>query len=199
MSNYGPLAGVVGTVGAILSAGGAITLAWKRGADWLPPEDDVPKGPARVAGVLTTIAIAAMWLETGRALYARDLERISGICAVITVLALLTYVFLMNVFVYQRRMINRGGHEESRRIIGGFCLTAAARTGLQQATTIQRLLDGAGNDPDLVWTRASRAMAKICFIVAFLGLQVGGSLAISAIALSLDAPTAANTPASPVG
>jgi hypothetical protein len=199
MSNYGPLAGVVGTVGAILSAGGAITLAWKRGADWLPPEDDVPKGPARVAGVLTTIAIAAMWLETGRGLDARDLERISGISAATTVLSLLAYVFLMSVFVYQRRVINQSGQEESRRLIGGFLLTSAARTGLQQATTVQRLLDGAGNDPDLVWTRASRAMAKICFIVAFLGLQVSGSLAVSAIALSLDAPTTVGKQTSPIG
>src|SRR5690349_4053864 len=83
MTDYGPLAGLVASVGALLSAGAAITLAWVRKAQWAPPEDDVPTGPAKVAALITTVAIAGLWFETGKSLYARDLEIVAGLCAAV--------------------------------------------------------------------------------------------------------------------
>jgi hypothetical protein len=91
MNEYGPLAGLVASVVALLSAGAAITVAWVRNADWAPPEDDVPSGPAKVAALLATIIIAALWFETGKQFLSNDLEKIAITCGILSFLFLLIY------------------------------------------------------------------------------------------------------------
>jgi hypothetical protein len=75
---YGLLAGLVGSVAALLSAGAAITSAWVRTANWAPPEDGVPSAPTKVCALLTAVAVAGLWFETGKSLSSRDLEIIAG-------------------------------------------------------------------------------------------------------------------------
>jgi hypothetical protein len=186
MTDYGPLAGLVGSAGSLLAAGGAITVAWVRKAKWAPPEDDVPAGPARVASLLTTIAIAWLWFETGKGLHSRALEVLAAAGGGITLVSLLVYSSLIAIYVYQREVAVSSSSTETRRTIGGFWLTANARAALEKAKTIQRVFTGSGYDPDLVWPRASRALVKVLFIISFMGLQVSGSIALASITLSVD-------------
>jgi len=186
MNEYGPLAGLVASVAAILAAGGAITLAWVRNATWAPPEEDVPNAPARVASLLTTIAVAGLWFETGKSLSARELEIIAAFTGGLTFFFLLLYTLMMGVYIFEKRMANEHGQVESRRTVGGFWLTPHGREGLKSALTAQRLLEGAAYQNDLVWSRYSRSLVKMVLIVAFTGLIFCGSTAISSIALSID-------------
>ena len=194
MNDYGPLAGLVASVGALLSAGGAITLAWMRTSNWTPPEDDVPSGPSKVASLLTASAVAGMWFETGKSLTSRDLQQISAVAGGLMVVALILYTFMMGVFVYERQVAQPDGRSvDTKKTIGGFWLLPAAKKGLHNAQTVQRLFAGAAYDPDLLWSRLSRSLVKIIFILSFITLLVSGSVAISSIALSID-PSAFYSP-----
>jgi hypothetical protein len=186
MSEYGLLAGLVASVTALLAAGGAITLAWVRNASWAPPEDDVPNGPARIASLLTAIAVAGLWFETGKSLTSRNLEIIAEYAGGITLLFLHLYTLMLGVYIYEKKVADVHGQMETKRTVGGFWLTRQGRGGLAAAQTVQRLFEGAAYDPDLVWPRVARSLVKLVFIIVFTGLIVSGSTAISSIALSID-------------
>jgi hypothetical protein len=143
MSEYGPLAGLVASVTAILAAGAAITLTWVRNANWAPPEDDVPAAPAKVASLLTAVAVAALWFETGKGLSARDLETVAAFAGGLTFFFLLIYSLMVGVYVYERKVADTEGKVEVRRSVGGFWLTRDGREGLKAARTVQRLFEGA--------------------------------------------------------
>lgn len=189
MTDYGPFAGLVASVGTLLAAGGAITIAWVRNASWAPPEDDVPHGPARIASLLTAIAVAGLWFETGRGLSARNLQIIAIYAGVATLIFLLLYTLMLGVYIYEKKIVDLHGQIETRRTVGGFWLTQQGKQSLAAAGTIQRLFEGAAYDPDLVWPRIARSLVKLVFIIAFTGLIVSGSTAISSIALSIDPST----------
>lgn len=182
---YGLLAGLVGSVAALLSAGAAITAAWVRTANWSPPEDGVPSAPQKVCALLTAVAVAGLWFETGKGLSSRDLQKIAGVTGGLTFLFLLIYTLLIMVYVYQKQLPNLSWV----RTTGGFWLTRAARAKLhtpQVNGDKQTLLRGAAYNNDLVWPRVARGLVMICFIVGFVGLTFCGSVAISSIALSID-------------
>jgi hypothetical protein len=193
VSEYGPLAGLVASVGALLAAAGAIRLAWMRTSDWTPPEDDVPAAPAKVTSLLTAVAVAGFWFETGKSLTSRDLEKIAIIAGILTVIALVIYAIMMGVFVYERQVARPDGNGvDTKKTVGGFQLTPAAKQGLAEAKTVQRLFAGAAYDPDLLWPRFSRSLVKTVLMLSFIALLLCGSIAISCIALSID-PSASGT------
>jgi len=49
--------------------------------------------------------------------------------------------------------------------------------------SVQQLFEGAAYKADLVWTRASRALAKQAFALAYIGLNLSGTMALSCAAL----------------
>jgi hypothetical protein len=189
---YGLLAGLVGSVAALLSAGAAITAAWVRTANWAPPEDGVPSAPTKVCALLTAVAVAGLWFETGKSLSSRDLEIIAGSAGGLTFLFLLIYTALIMVYVYQKQLPDLSWV----RTTGGFWLTKTARQKLhlpEVSGDKQKLLHGAAYNSDLVWPRFARGLVMICFIVGFVGITFCGSVAISSIALSID-PSASKVP-----
>jgi hypothetical protein len=189
MNQYGLLAGLVASVGALLAAGAAITAAWKRGANWAPPEDGVPTAPAKVASLLTAVAVGGLWFETGKSLSSRDLEIIAASAGGITFAFLLIYTLLIIIYVFEKEV----AHADPIRTTGGFWLTPAGREGLKQAKNVQELFRGSGYNRELVWPRPARALVTIAFIIGFTGLILFGSVAIASIALSID-PSASKVP-----
>jgi len=61
---FGPLTGLVGTVGSIFAAGVAIALTWRGRARWEPSETDIAKGPERVGGLVTAVLIVILFVVT---------------------------------------------------------------------------------------------------------------------------------------
>jgi hypothetical protein len=181
--DYGPLTDLVKYAGILISSAGAIGLTWRRRANWEPSEQDVPKGPARVAGLLTAVAIGIVWTQYATVAFKAPLVRFAVSLGAGCLAFLLVYGYLIARFVYERTVSPKKNQTQTVKVIGGFTLTKDAMKQLRNAGTIQKLFEGAAFDPDLVWTRASRALAKQLFVLCFIGLNVCGTLALSCAAL----------------
>ncbi len=177
---YGELGGVVKTVGALVSTSVAIGLTWRGRAKWEPSEEDISKGPQKVGGLLTAVPTALLWSFWANRQHLDFLSQLAmGLC-VACAMFLLLYGFLVTTQTYT---VTRGSKRKRvvQKIIGGFGLSARAKLATQNDTftTIQDFLQQEVYDPDRVWSRPSRAAAKVCFVVCYLGLIVCGSLALA--------------------
>jgi hypothetical protein len=186
-ADYGSLGPVVTTVGWLMSATAAITFSWRRRAKWEPSEQDVATAPQRVGGLLTAVGIGIVWKRLNDVAYDDLLTRLAIELAIGCSASLVLYTLLISTKTYTQQYSPAPNQTASRRIIGGFCLTDAARIKLREkrSLTVQNLLTGSGNDPDKVWKPFCRAAAKVCFVIGYLGLTVCGSIALTATAILL--------------
>jgi hypothetical protein len=184
-ADFGTLAPLVQAAGWLMSASIAIALTWRRRAKWEPSEEDVPQGPARVAGMLTAVAVALVWVRMSEIAYLNQLTVLAITTALAAMLFLLAYGFLVTTNTYVVLTSPALNQVKETKIIGGFSLMphAKAKTGGKTARTVQEVLAGAGYDVDKVWPRASRAAAKAGFVVCYIGLTVCGTIAITAAAM----------------
>lgn len=197
---YGSLAPLVKVVGWLVSASVAIGLSWRGRAKWEPVEEDVARGQAKVAGLLTAVGIAVIWSRLANPSHVDLITRMAMWFAAGAVLALLIYGLFISMWVYQRQVLNPQNEVIEEKIIGGFALTAQARAvrrrqKTKQPVTVQELFAGAAYDPDKLWHRPVRAFSKLCFAICYMCLVVCGSIGIScaAILLLLSAPQIAKT------
>ena len=191
---YGPLTGLVGVVGSLVAAGAAIALTWRGRSRWEPSETDIPNGPQRVGGLVTTVLIAILWALTRGSTSAGVLAGLALGLLVALVASLLGYGYVTATQTYD-------GAQAGHKIIGGFRLIPAAKSALREhRSTTQQLFASVAYDPDRVWPRRSRASAKLVFTVLYLVLVVSGSLALAAAAILVEkqaaggAPTASPSP-----
>jgi hypothetical protein len=182
----GTLAPVVKAAGWLISAVAAIGLTWRQRAHWEPAEEDVSQGPARVGGLLSAVALALIWTLLATTGHRGTLAVTAITLAALSLLALLGYGYLIATQLYDK-LIMSGPDTTRIIIIGGFRRTPAATAKLAERTdlTVQTLLADAAYDPDLVWPRPSRALAKMSFTAAYLLLTVCGTLALSTAAILL--------------
>src|SRR5689334_13490539 len=94
--NYGALTSLVRAAGTLVSAAIAIGLTWRGRAKWEPSEVDIPKGPERVAGLLTAVAVAIIWSLISDTTHLTLLTQLAIGLAVGTLFALLIYSFLIS-------------------------------------------------------------------------------------------------------
>jgi hypothetical protein len=181
--DYGPLTDLVKYAGILISAAGAIGLTWRRRANWEPSEQDVPKGPARVAGLLTAVAIGVIWTQYSSPAFKTPIVIVAGSLGAACLVFLLVYGYLIARFVFEQTISPKKNQTQTVKSIGGFGLTKDAKKQLRNAGSVQKLFEGAAFDPDLIWPRESRALAKQLFVLCFIGLNVCGSLALSCAAL----------------
>jgi len=100
--------------------------------------------------------------------------------------SLLIYGVLVGTLIYEVVESPAPNQTASRSIVGGFWLTRdAKRQKRKSRVTTQRLLEGAAYDLDLLWSRFSRALAKVFMTLFYLGLTVCGSLALTCAAMIL--------------
>ena len=184
-ADYGALTVLVKTVAAVVSATAAIGLAWRGRARWEPSEEDLPAGPQRVGGLLTAVAIALLWTLGADVVRIRFLTMLAIGTALACLAALLVYSLLIGMQTYIA-VDTSGASRVERKVIGGFRLTESASAELRaKKLTVQGLLKRYRYDPDRVWTRLSRSIAKLCFIVCYILLTLTGSVALSAASVLL--------------
>jgi len=183
-AGYGSLTGLVTTAGTLVSAALALGLTWKRRARWEPSEEDIPKGGQRVAGLLTAIATAIIWALLATPTYVPLLTKLAISFGAASAVFLLLYGYLVSSQTYIVLKSPKADAVAEEKIIGGFWLTAAASK-LSKKHTIQDLLKGAAYDPDKLWPRSSRALAKQTFVLGYLGLTVCGTIALTSAAVIL--------------
>ena len=188
--NYGPLTNLVGTVGSVVAAGAAIGLAWRGRTKWEPSEEDISKGPQKVAGLVAAVMIVMVWALLNRSTHISLLVRFAIGLASICVLSLLVYGFFVATQTYYVVLTAKPNETVKKNIIGGFWLTdQAKKSKSKNKVTTQVLLAGAAYDPDVLWSRASRALAKMLFVLCYLALTVSGTLALTCAAMILGLRT----------
>jgi hypothetical protein len=188
--DYGPLTNLVGTAGSIVAAGAAIALAWRGRTKWEPSEEDISKGPQKVGGLVAAVMIVLIWALLNDSAHFTFLVRCAIWLASLCVLSLLVYGFLAATQTYYVVVAPNPNETVKKNIIAGFWLTNEARESRRKnKVTTQVLLAGAAYDPDVLWSRASRGLAKMFFTLFYLGLTVTGTLALTCAAIILGLRT----------
>jgi hypothetical protein len=188
--NYGPLTNLVGTVGSIVASGAAIGLAWRGRTKWEPSEEDISKGPQKVAGLVAAVMIVLVWALLNRSAQIGLLVRFAIGLTLLCVLSLLVYGFFVATQTYYVVLAPKLNETVKANIIGGLWLTdQAKKSKSKNKVTTQVLLAGAAYDPDALWSRASRGLAKMLFVLCYLVLTVSGTLALTCAAIILGLRT----------
>lgn len=190
---YGPLSDIVLYAGYITAAVAAVSLAWRGRRSWEPAEEDVSKGPQKVGALVAGVWIVLLWVTYQDDRGAKELRNLTVVLAILTVLALLAYGFLISTLTYEK-IVAMSGNPVRTKIVGGFRLTEGAKKRLTDDPdlTIQKLLKGSAYDPLRVWTNNSRALAKLSFVVAYLALTIFGTVALAGSAIILSSAVAAS-------
>lgn len=181
-ADYGQLKDVVGAATALMAAVSAVGVTWLRRAKWMPPEESVPGGTLRVAGLVSALAIGILFLERHK-LGLDTMLVIGGISGFITIisLAISIYTNTRYSFVYPE---NGKRGMPIIRTLGGHKLTAEAHhIAEQRRMEPQALFENAGYNKNLVWTQSSQALVQTASVLGFIALQASGSIALSAIAI----------------
>ncbi len=175
-----------------MAMSGALLLGFKGRAKWEPSDQDVDKGAQKVGALASAVLIGFIFLELSKPEDVPTLMHLALICLIITVVSLLLYSALTTIFVY----VQWQDTSEQRNIIGGLALTAEAREALNRETkrakeegqvppTIQELFKGSAYEIDQLWSRPSRAMAKILFTLGYLGLTIAGTIALASASIAI--------------
>jgi hypothetical protein len=183
-TDYGPFASLVATAGAIVSATAALIMGFRRGAKWEPVEINVDRGPRRVASLLAAIGIVLIWSQLQNVAYMQTLVVVAIVLGVLTLLFLIFYGYLIQVFTYDKETADPGGKPQTVKIIGGRTLTPEAQDHLREKkTTIKKALKDAGYQADEIWTRESIGIIKQLFVVCYIGLTISGTIALTVLAI----------------
>lgn len=185
VAKYGALAPLVSSVGSLVAAAAAIGLAWRGRARWEPSEEDVAAGPQRVGGLVAAIAIALLWATANDSGSDPLLVGLAIALTTVAVLALLAYSYVISTQTYEVVVVqSRNADPKTQKIIGGFALTPnAKKVAAERTVTTQEILRGSQYDVDRIWTRPSRAFAKLVFVACYLALTVSGTVAIACAAM----------------
>jgi hypothetical protein len=182
--DYGPFKDIVAAAGAIMAMVGAIGLAWRGRSRWEPSEQDIPAGAQKVGGLVAGLLIVLLWVEWRNTDHTKALDRLIIALGIGTVILLLVYSYLVGAQSYD--VIKT----RTTRIIGGFWLKPEARAARDKhKITVQKLLAGSGYDPDKLWSRPSRQLAKSAFQLCYLGLTICGTVALAAAAIRVGLAT----------
>jgi len=198
LKDYGPFAPIVSAAGSIVAMGAAIALGFKGRAKWEPVEEDVAKGPQKVASVVASLLIVLIWAQFNDIQYKNTLTKLVIWCMAVLIVSLLVYGLLRG-YVYKKVRKKPGSAATSKiteeiNVIGGLWLTKSAKKRLaepeepdnpqQQAPlTVQRLFAMADYDKDLLWSRPSQQLASMLFVIGYLGLIVAGTVALGSGAI----------------
>ncbi len=165
-----------------MAAGLAIAQAWRGRAGWEPSEEDISRGPQKVGSLAAAVLVAVLWAKTSGS---ANVTTLAVALIALTIMFLCIYGYVVATQTYTSLHVVQSTVQEEK-IVGGYRLTAAAKKRLQAGDlTVQELFKGAAYDPDKVWTRSSRALAKMTFVLGYLGLTICGTLALAAGAIIL--------------
>jgi hypothetical protein len=129
-----------------------------------------------------------MWAEWRSSKHAADLDRVSIGGAASALVLLILYGYLVGVRTYQKVAYDPStGGTRTFPIIGGLWLKRHARDLMRKkrVASVQDLLAGGGYDPDRLWNRPSRTLAKLAFHLSYFGMTVCLAVALEAASFRL--------------
>ena len=187
-ADYGVFKEIVAISGSLMAAGGAVGLAWMRRAKWMPPEETVGGGTVKVSALICSVVLGMLYLTRDN-VGLKAMLSISGLCLVLTVIALVVSIYTNTKysFVGETYVRRKSRHPQKTRILGGYKLTVeASKIALERRMSHQKLYENANYDSDLVWTRHSRALVQVASVVGFIMLQASGSIALASLAIAFS-------------
>src|SRR5262249_44090657 len=98
-TDYGVFGSVVSAAGSIVAMGAALTLGWKGRARWEPVEEDVPRAPQKVAGLVAALLVVVMWVQFNDSQFKNTLTKVVVGCSIGLVSSLIVYGLLRG-FIY---------------------------------------------------------------------------------------------------
>ncbi|MGE0601405.1 MAG: hypothetical protein AB7J35_18315 [Dehalococcoidia bacterium] len=185
MSDFGSFSSLVATAGTIVSAGAAITLAWRGRTDWEPSEQDISTGAQKVGALAAAVLMVVLWASR-KELGSSRLGLVAVALVLICIVSLVAYGFLIASYTFEEEITDDGVTTRKRKVIGGFRLTPHAKERITHGMTVQSFFEGTAFQPDEVWTRPSRALAKQSFVAAYILLLSTGTMALTSAALLVD-------------
>lgn len=187
-NDFGELSNLVRTAGLLVSASFAIALAWRGRTRWEPSQQDLPQAPQRIAGLLNAVILAVLWVFLASPSHASLLAVMALALSIGAVLCLIFYFLHVAILTFElpSEPAETGQPANApERIVGGYWLTAeAARKKLQKTNPIPPsdfLVQT--RQADKVWPRAARAIAKVAFILGYVGFVVCGTAGLTCAAM----------------
>jgi hypothetical protein len=186
LTKYGPFGSIVSIAGSLMAMATALGWGWRRRAKWEPAEEDVPNAPQRVGSLLAACTVGLIWAQLSDGSYLPLLTRIAALCLTVTLVSMLVYGLLINGLVYDRVL----SKTRMTKIIGGLWKTdIAIKAQEANQVTTQELLAGAQYNTDRVWPRLARGLSKVLFTLSYLGLTVGGTVALGSVSIIVGLKT----------
>jgi hypothetical protein len=104
----------------------------------------------------------------------------------LTLISLVGYSFIRGTQTVRAVRVTTDGKKEEVDVTGGFRLKPRAKElHDKEHKTIQDIFEGALYDPDRVWTRPSRQLAKSILLIGYMGLMGFGTLLLATAALRI--------------
>ncbi len=176
-----------------MAMGSAFVLAFRGRANWEPSVEEIPNAPQRVAGVLSAVIIATIWGTLGDEKYLAVLRQLAIGAGITAVISLVMYLYLLAAYTYRKVITNSETNVDEKNIIGGLWLSKESREVLAQrkkrgepSLNEQELYAASGYDANRVWSRSSRAFAKVFCVVFYLLLIVAGTVSLGTTAVLVD-------------
>ncbi len=190
-TDFGQFGPMIANGTTLFAAVGSLFMLFKKRAKWEPAEEDVPKLAQSIAALLGAIGLAWLWYYQtvqGSAVRA-SLLTIAVWSGALAFICAIAYALLVGILTYDREVAISPKRVSRMKIIGGFFLRPDAKAAQAKSkVTTQELFKGSGYDADKLWDRPNRSLAKSSFLVSYVGLVVGGMVAIATAAMSLSQP-----------
>lgn len=198
-TDYGAFAPIVSTAGTIVAMGAALTLGWKGRAKWEPVEEDVSRGPQKVAGLVAALMVVLIWVQWNNIQYKNTLTKLVINCSIGLITSLIVYGLLKG-FIYtavrKKGQAAESTETEEIKVIGGLWLNKNARAHVgkpegphtpgqppPQILTVKRMFALSEYDKDELWSRLSQQLASMLFTLGYLGLIISGTVALGSGAI----------------
>lgn len=184
-TDYGAFAPLVATAGTIVAMGAALTLGWKGRAKWEPVEEDVPRAPQKVAGLVAALMVVLIWVQWNDIQYKSTLTKLVIGCSIALIVSLVVYGLLKG-FIYTAVRKKKGApvgsmETEEIKVIGGLWLNQNAKEHVgkpegpqvpgerpSQILTVQRMFALSEYVKDEVWSRPSQQISSMLFTLGYL-------------------------------
>jgi len=201
--DLGELSGLVKGAGILISAVVAIGVTWRGRARWEPSDRDLPKAPQRLAGLLNGVILAIAWVFLASPSHAGLLAVLASVLVSAACMFFIVYFLHVAILTYEvePETLQPGRPTPvAERIVGGYWLTREAnRKRLLKTKPVSpgEYLMEVGQ-PDKVWPRPARALAKVVLMLGYIGFVVCGTAGLTCAAILFMVGTPLSAPAPPI-
>ena len=165
--------------GALAAMAGSILLAfWRRPLPFVP--EDIRKAGAFQIARLVVALVVVVLVFAGSSHLAMNWVWIAFSATFLASAGFLLTYWLCIAKVYAYRSHSRAA---LKHIVGGRLTDEASAIRTERKKTVVALLEESGDQPDLVFDRASVALNQVLIVICVLATMIGGGVALGTLAV----------------